>query len=250
MESKRSECSTKQVTKLWYYDLDTWGIFTLSISSQAILLGPCSLGNRRKLIKCQHSFKAKFDPVSWTIPFQESLVSWVNTPSFISAKSSSPTKSVSLWPACCGAAQGSYPGWRSELGFCCYISVLFQREIMSLLNHSVLFLPVYFSPPFPSSWGPVSKKPLCSEWLSLASGRVKVTGTGRRTFPQDRNWAYKIIFLLHNSILHAISFILFLCILSLKNSSHLWEIVKSEGPGKNSWMKKGKKYYPTLNIHT
>lgn len=105
---------------------------------------------------------------------------------------------------------------------------------MNLLNHSVLFLPVYFSPLSPSSWGPASQKPLCSQRLSLAPGRVKVTGTGRRTFPQERSWVYKIIFLLHNSILHAISFILFLCILSLKNSSHLWEIVKSKGPGKNS----------------
>ena len=52
---------------------------------------------------------------------------------------------------------------------------------------------------------PVSQKPLCSRWLSLVLGRMKVNGQARITFPRERSWLCTITFFLHNLTSYAIS---------------------------------------------
>lgn len=184
----------------------------LFIPSQAFLLGPHSMESGEKLIKCPHSFKVKFDPISVTIPFQEPFISWMDTQIYLCWTRLS-CQSRPLCPSRCGAALSS----------CCYMAItalpLPEGSMDSPLDHSVLFLPVYLSPHLPPP-GVLSDSDFCSGWVSLAPGQVKWPVQEWRTVLQERSWACKIIFLLHNTNLHAINYFFF-CIHSLKNSIHL-----------------------------
>lgn len=89
------------------------------------LLGPYSLGSGGKLIKCPHAFKAKFDPISVTIPFQEPFISWMNTPRFISAGPGCPASQGLCAPSVWGSP-GSSATWLSQ-------PLLFQKRLLTVL---------------------------------------------------------------------------------------------------------------------
>lgn len=183
---------------------------TLNISNHAIRLGLLHwLESGRKLIKYPLSFKAKFDPISSTIPFQEPLISWITMHSFVSAWPGCPTKSISHIPDWCRDPE-FLTRWRNKVcSWCCghisnTYSLLFESEIMTQSSWPLSSFPFGVPPTIISLLLETCRTETSIFRVNKPGPWRKWTVCEWRTCPQEKR-ACKVIFLLHNPISHAIS---------------------------------------------